>query len=152
MSMEYKGTLNSAKEFAAAGRLEEWVHLYLHAEGDNVPFSDGLKKVPRCFFGLARMPVALLTRICGPEEGMRWPVEAGGFERIVSELMEAMREGRDVPPMIVKYEAGAFELNDGNHRHEACRRLGIEAYPTIIWITEAVDRDDFFVRYGEYLL
>ena len=150
--MEYRGTFTSAKEFAQAGRLEEWVHRYLHAEGDNVPFSDGLKKVPRSFFGLTEMPVALFTRICGPEEGMRWPVDAGGFERIVNELVDALRSGRDVPPMIIKYEANEFELNDGNHRHEACIRAGISVFPTIIWITEEADRDDFIAKYGEYLL
>lgn len=150
--MEYCGTFASAKEFAEAGRLEDWVHLYLHAEGDNVPFSDGLKKVPRGFFGLTEMPIALFTRICGPEEGMRWSVDAGGFERIVNELMDALRSGRDVPPMIIKYEAGEFELNDGNHRHEACVRAGVKTFPTIIWITEDADRDDFLARYSEYLL
>ena len=150
--MEYRGTLASAREFAQAGKIEEWVHLYLHAEGDNVPLSDGLKKVPRSFFGLAEMPVELFTRICGPEEGMRWPVDAGGFERIVDELVDALRTGRDVPPMIIKYEADAFELNDGNHRHEACVRAGVKTFPVIIWITEEKDRDDFLARYGEYLV
>lgn len=150
--MEYCGTLVSAKEFAREGRLEEWVHLYLHAEGDNVPFSDGLKKVPRSFFGLTEMSVDLFTRICGPEEGMRWPVDKGGFERIVNELVDALRSGRDVPPMIVKYEKGQFELNDGNHRHEACVRAERKTFPSIIWITEDADRDDFLAQYGEYLL
>ena len=146
------GTFASAKEFADAGRLEEWVHLYLHAEGDNAPFSDGLKKVPRSFFGLTKMPLGLFERICGPEEGMRWPVDAGGFERIVGELMDAIRAGKDVPPLIIKYENGRFELNDGNHRHEACRRLGVETFPVIIWITETADRDDFLRRYSGYLI
>ena len=98
------------------------------------------------------MPVELFTRICGPEEGMRWPVDAGGFERIVDELVDALRTGRDVPPMIIKYEADAFELNDGNHRHEACVRAGVKTFPVIIWITEEKDRDDFLARYGEYLV
>lgn len=150
--MNYQGTFSSAKEFAAAGQLEEWVHRYLHAEGDNIPFSDGLKKAPRNFFGLTRMPLDLFERICGPEEGMRWPVDAGGFERIVGELVDSIRAGRDVPPLIIKYEAEKFELNDGNHRHEACRRLGVKTFPVIIWITEKADRDDFLRRYSEYLI
>lgn len=149
--MKYCGTTASAKEYAKVGRIEEWVHMYLHAEGDNVPFSDGLKKVPRSFFGLAEMPVMLFARICGPEDGMRWPVEKSGFERIVTELVDALRAGRDVPPMIAKYENGQFELNDGNHRHEACVRAGVRMFPVIIWITENADRDDFLARYGEYI-
>lgn len=150
--MDYSGTLASARQFAQAGRLEDWVHLYLHAEGDNVPFSDGIKKVPRCFFGLTEMPISMFGRICGPEEGMKYPVDRDGFERIVSELMNAIQSGRDVPPLIVEYSAGVFSLNDGNHRHEACRRLGVEKFPVIIWITETADRDDFLAKYGEYIL
>lgn len=150
--MDYSGTLASARQFAQAGRLEDWVHLYLHAEGDNVPFSDGIKKVPRCFFGLTEMPISMFERICGPEEGMKYPVDRDGFERIVSELMNAIQSGRDVPPLIVEYSVGVFSLNDGNHRHEACRRLGAEKFPAIIWITETADRDDFLAKYGEYIL
>ena len=150
--MEYRGTFASAKEFAQAGRIEEWVHLYLHAEGDNLGLSDGLKKVPRSFFGLTVMPVERFTRICGPEEGMKWPVDAGGFERIVEELVDAIKNDRDVPPMIIKYEDGEFELNDGNHRHEACMRAGRENFPVIIWITDDANRDEFLARYGAYLL
>ncbi len=145
--MEYRGSTASAREFAAAGRLEEWVHLYLRAEGGNIPLSDGIKTVPRCYFGLHDMPVNAFTRICGPEAGMKWPVEREGFERIVRELMLALQNQRDVPPIIAEYRRGEFELQDGNHRHEALRRLRIRRYPAIIWTTEECDRDDFVRKY-----
>lgn len=55
-----------------------------------------------------------------------------------------------MPPLIVNYDRGNFHLNDGNHRHEAFNRLGIEKYWVIIWITSRYDYDDFMKTYGEY--
>lgn len=38
-----KYTSKAALEAGKSGRIEEWVHLFLCGEGDNAPFSDGLK-------------------------------------------------------------------------------------------------------------
>lgn len=149
--MKYSGTLTSAREYAQKGRLEEWVHLYLLSDGRNKPFSDGIKKERRCFFGLADMPVALFERICGPEEGMAYRVDPDGFDRHVSNLARAIAAGEDLPPMIVQYHDRTFELNDGNHRLAACARAGVKHFPVIIWITKEEDRDEFFKKYGCYI-
>ena len=37
--------------FAAAGKLEDWVHAYLLSDGDNPAFSHGLKLFDRFFLG-----------------------------------------------------------------------------------------------------
>ena len=145
--MEYRNSTESAMEFASAGRLEEWVHAYLTSDGRNKPFSDGLKLEKRHYIGPVHMPVSLFTRCCGPEDGMKWKVDPAGFESKVAGIIEAMENGIDIPPMIIHYfiENGipAFELTDGNHRHEACVRLGIAEFPVIIWIT----RDDEYDRF-----
>ena len=151
--MEYKGTLSSALEFAEAGRLEEWIHTYLCTDGRNEPFSKGLRLLPRYYLAPAGMPLSLFTRCCGPEEHMKWRVDEEGFERRVSALMEAIREKADIPPLIVHYfteedgAEGRFELNDGNHRLEAFRRLGIGEYAVIIWITEKWEFERFTETY-----
>lgn len=58
-------------------------------------------------------------------------------------------------PLIVHYliENGNdyFELNDGNHRLEAYKRLGIEEYYVIVWITEKDEYDSFMEKYSQYL-
>lgn len=149
--MKYSGTLTSAKEYAQAGRLEEWVHLYLLSDGGNKPFSDGLKREYRCFFGLADMPVTLFERICGPEEGMTYRVDPESFERSVSNLARLIAVGGELPPMIIQYRDGDFELNDGNHRHAACIRAGRDTFPVIIWITREEDRDAFLEKYGSFM-
>lgn len=139
--MEYKYTLSSAMSHAGQGRLEEWVHGYLCSEGTNKPFSDGLKLFDRYYIGPISMPLSLFERICGPEEDMRYRVNAEGFEKKVSALVKAILDGADLPPLIVHYYLengkGHFELNDGNHRHEALARLGAHSCHVIVWITDA---------------
>ena len=142
MTAAYERTLSAALAFAAEGRVEEWVHAYLRSDGRNVPFSDGLKLFPRVWRGPAKIPLSLLTRICGPEEGMRFRVAQAEFEERVSRLAEEVSAGADMPPMIVHCTKVGLELNDGNHRLEAYRRLGLEEGWAIFWATEG--EEDFF--------
>lgn len=149
--LDYKCALSSAKEYSAAGKLEEWVHTYLLSDGNNKEFSDGLKLFDRFFIGPVKMPLKLFTRCCGPEENMKYRVNGEWFEYHVNELAEVIRKEKDMPPLIVHYVDGGFELNDGNHRYEAYSRLGIEEYYVIVWITEKHEYDDFVKRYSDYL-
>lgn len=149
--MEYRCSLSSAKSFAQAGRLEEWVHSYLLSDGHNKEFSDGLKLLERRYFGPVEMPLELFERCCGPEAHMKFRVDKVWFEKHVAELTEAVWANRDMPPLIAHYVDDGFELNDGNHRFEACRRLGIKAYPFIIWITEEDECREFIEKYGRFL-
>ena len=53
-----------------------------------------------------------------------------------------------MPPLIVHYVDGDFELNDGNHRHKAMENLGITDTWVIVWITEPEEYEDFMAKYG----
>jgi len=149
--MEYKGTLSSAVEYAKNGKLEEWVHTFLLSDGHNRDFSDGLKLLSRCFLGPMKMPLSFFKRCCGPEEYMKWRVNRGFFEQKVGELQRVIAENADLPPLIVHYAEGEFELNDGNHRLEAYSRMGIKEYYVIVWITEKAEYEDFMGRYSKYI-
>ena len=149
--LDYKCTTTSAKNFAKEGKLEEWVHTYLLSDGHNREFSDGLKLFDRFFIGPIKMPLKLFTRCCGPEENMKYRVNAEWFEDHVRELENVIENTKDMPPLIVHYVDGSFELNDGNHRHEAYKRKGIEEYFVIVWITEKEEYDEFVLKYSEYL-
>lgn len=153
--MLYHNTASSAREFADAGRLEDWIHTYLTSDGHNQPFSEGLKLTKRFYISPVNMPLSLFERCCGPEPGMKWVVDAAGFENKVVGLMDAMQSGSDIPPIIVHYyiEDGvpAFELNDGNHRYEACIRLGITEFPAIVWITEEEEYRQYQKDYEKYV-
>ena len=149
--MEYKSTLSSAVGYAGNGKLEEWVHAYLTSDGHNKEFSDGLKLFDRYFLWPVKMPLSLFKRCCGPEKNMKWVIPTEPFEQKVSDLQKVILNEKDMPPLIVHYVDGEFELNDGNHRLEAYSRLGIEEYYVIVWITEKEEYADFMEKYSKYM-
>lgn len=134
--MLYKPTSDSAIEFAQAGKLEEWVQHFLRGEGNNLGFADGLKLAPRIYHSPQKMPLSLFTRICGPETGLKWQIDEGGFNWRVAKIMERYENEKwDMPPLIINRQEGIYELNDGNHRFEALKRLGVDEYWVIFWET-----------------
>ena len=149
--LKYSATLSSAKAYAEAGKLDAWIHLYLNEEGRNIPFSDGLKLFDRYYFSPAQFPICLFTRCTGPEPEMKYRVDKDWWEHRIAELEKSVKADDDMPPLIVHYSDGAFELNDGNHRHKVYENLGLEKAWVIIWITEEAERDDFMEKYGEYV-
>ena len=149
--LKYSATLSSAKAYAEAGKLDAWIHLYLNEEGRNIPFSDGLKLFDRYYFSPAQFPIRLFTRCTGPEPEMKYRIDKDWWEYRIAELEKSIKADDDMPPLIVHFVAGGFELNDGNHRHKAYENLGIEKAWVIVWITEEAERDDFMDKYGEYV-
>ncbi|MBS3990677.1 MAG: ParB-like nuclease domain-containing protein [Erysipelothrix sp.] len=149
--MEYKNTLSSAQNYAKNGKLEDWIHTFLMSNGNNVALSDGLKLYNRFFLGPLKMPLALFTRCCGPEENMKWRVDQEGFENRVTRLENTIKIEKDMPPLIVQFVNDGFELNDGNHRYEAYSRLNIQEIDVIIWITEKHDYELFLSKYSKYI-
>jgi len=98
------------------------------------------------------MPLSLFSRCCGPEADMKYRVKADWFEQHVTKLGSVIQSEKDMPPFIVHFVDGQFELNDGNHRFEACSRLGVKEYYVIVWITEKHEYDMFLSKYSEYLV
>ena len=144
-------TGSSARAYAAAGKQDDWIHLYLNEDGRNIPFSDGLKLFDRYYIAPAQFPVRLFRRCAGPEPEMKYRIDRDWWEHKVAELEKALRTEEDMPPFIVHYTQGEFELNDGNHRRKACENLGIDTVWAIVWITEKAELDDFMEKYGEYV-
>ena len=149
--LKYSATLSSAKAYAEADKLDAWIHLYLNEEGHNIPFSDGLKLFDRYYISPALFPVSLFTRCTGPEPEMKYRIDRDWWEYRVAEMEKSVQADDDLPPLIVHYVDGEFELNDGNHRHQACENLGIENVWAIVWITEDAELDDFMSKYGGYV-
>lgn len=97
------------------------------------------------------MPLSLFSRCCGPEEDMKYQVNAEWFEKRVQSLKKTLQSNDDMPPLIVHFVEHGFELCDGNHRFEALTQLGVKEYPVIVWITEKDEYDEFIERYRIYL-
>lgn len=149
--LTYKCSLSSVKEFAEAGKLEDWVHLFLLSDGHNKDFSDGLKLFDRYYLGPLTMPLSLFSRCCGPEENIKYQVNAEWFEKRVQSLKKTLQSNDDMPPLIVHFVDHGFDLCDGNHRFEALTQLGVKEYPVIVWITEKDEYEEFVERYRTYL-
>ena len=60
------------------------------------------------------------------ENKQKYRIDRDWWEYRVAEMEKSVQADNDLPPLIVHYVDGEFELNDGNHRHQACENLGIE--------------------------
>lgn len=145
-------TSKNARKFSNSGKIEEWIHQFLHDEGNNIPFSDGLKLENRYFIGPLKMPLSLFSRCCGPEETMKYRVGFEEFEERVTRIQHRLENGWDMPPLMICYENNGFELNDGNHRYEALTRLGVKEFDIIIWITKEKDYGRFMKDYESFIV
>lgn len=143
--------IESAKEYDVNGLLEEWIHTYLLFERKNKAFSDGLYLKERYYIGPIRMPVNLFRRSSGPEEGMKWRVNAAVFEERTNGWMDKIKSDEKVPPLIISYFDNTFEINCNSPLYEALTRMNVENFPVIIWITLRKDYEDFKQKYGEYV-
>ena len=151
LEMKFFATLSSALEYSKHGMIEEWVHLFLNDEGNNIPFSDGLKLEKRYFIGPIEIPLSILSRCCGPEENMKYVIEKDGFYARVNRIYERYKRGWDMPPLIVNYNDSGFELNDGNHRYEALIKSDKARYYVIMWITGKEILDEFVQKYSQFI-
>ncbi len=116
-----------------------WIQDFLRGEGNNVALADGLLLEKRHYFGPVPWKLRDLTRCCGPEPDMPYRTRESDFEKRVSGIIRRCETGWDMPPLIVRYEGGALTVSDGNHRHEAFRRMGKEEIPVIFWMTQRGD-------------
>lgn len=133
-------TLHGALEYGIQGRIEQWVHGFLQGLGHNPFLSYIISLESRYFFNPVLIRLNLFTRNCGPEDNMKYKVKRPSFDFMVSRMVESFKNGWDMPPLIVEYKNGGFDLSDGNHRLETLSRIGITHYFVIFWTT---DRNDF---------
>lgn len=143
--------VESAGEYEQNGLLEEWIHTYLLFERKNIAFSKGLYLEERYYMGPVMMPVNLFHRSSGPEEGMKWQVDAEVFETRTRQWMKKIELGEKVPPLIISYFDDSFEINCNSPLHEALMRMGVHEFPVIIWITLRKDYEDFKQKYAKYV-
>ncbi len=133
------GTLTKAKEFDNAGEIEQWLQLFLRNDGKNVALADGLLLEKRHYLGIKQIPIRLLENVpAGTPEYLHDEDSIRYFFFIVDK-MKADYDNWDTPPLIVSYSAGEFQVNDGRHRLEMYRQLGVEYVYAVIWTTKDED-------------
>ena len=130
------GTLTMARQYAEAGRIDVWMQDFLRADGKNLTLADGLLKEERYYFGLREVPLTLFSNIkTGVPEYLHAANDIEYFFDVVDRMKESLADGWDAPPLIVDYVYGQFHVNDGRHRLETYRQLGVERVWAAVWTT-----------------
>jgi ParB/RepB/Spo0J family partition protein len=90
--------------------------------------------------------VELEIRMLKPPAWILRPIDNG----IVSELVRSIQHMGLLQPIAVRSNVSGFEVVFGNHRLEACKRLGWEKIPSIVH--ELSDDEAFLARVSENLV
>lgn len=115
------GTLTQAKEYAKAGKIDEWMQLFLRADGKNLALADGLLEEERYYIGLREIPIQLLADVKeGAPEYLYRENDIQYFFEVADRMKDALPHW-DAPPLIVEYVYGRFQVDDGRHRLEMYR-------------------------------
>ncbi|WP_188889593.1 ParB N-terminal domain-containing protein [Paenibacillus radicis (ex Gao et al. 2016)] len=132
------GNTKCAMEYAQRGAIDEWIQLFLRNDGDNMALADGLLQEKRYYIGPIRADISEF----GIEEGApSYLTKANDIEWFfhkVDKIKEVYGEW-DIPPLIVNYSNGKYEINDGRHRNEALRQMKIKHTPVIFWTSSEAD-------------
>lgn len=132
--MKY-GTLAQAKMYNDNGKIEEWLQLFLRNDGKNVALADGLLLEEREYLGLMKLNISHFKDIKeGAPEYLTQENTIEYFFWIVENMKNSI-EDWDVPPLIVEYRDNKFFVNDGRHRLEMYRQLGVKAVDVVLWTT-----------------
>jgi hypothetical protein len=130
----------AAQQAAAQEQLEAWLYRYLQAGAwANLGLFEGLQRQPRWWLGPLEIDLGRLSRCCGPEPGMEYPVPAEAWDARVTALAERLSQPLEMPPLIVEYDQGRLSIRDGNHRHEAMQRKGWRTGWVVIWHNSQVE-------------
>ncbi|MDR2569514.1 MAG: hypothetical protein LBD23_04330 [Oscillospiraceae bacterium] len=134
----FEPTSKSAIDYARKNQLEEWVHEYLCTDGNGKYLSDILKRKKIQYKEPKRISLDFIRRCAGPEPEMEFtteePVES--FWKLVDEQAARFNTGDwDMPPFLAldRIIDGTYGLEDGNHRYEALKKLGINEYWVILF-------------------
>ena len=130
------GTLTLAKQYDKDGKINEWMQDFLREDGKNLALADGLLLEERHYFGLCEIPIALFSDVkSGAPEYLHAENDIEYFFHVVEQMKESLADGWDAPPLIVEYVYGKFQVDDGRHRLETYRQLGVERVWAAVWTT-----------------
>lgn len=74
---------------------------------------------------------------------MLFPENGEKFERRVSDMVDSIDKGWEVPPLISWYLEDGHSIADGTHRHEALLRAGYFSYWVFIFFSTKDDMRKF---------
>lgn len=135
------GTFHIAQEYEQKGKIDEWVQLFLRSDGKNVALANGLLKEKREYLGIVKLDISLFQDIKrGAPEYLTIENDQEYFFWVVEQMKDSL-EHWDVPPLIVEFRNNHFYVNDGRHRLEMFRQLGVQEVDAVLWTTGEEDKN-----------
>jgi hypothetical protein len=109
--------------------LRELCIQFLRCDGNNTKLALHLESRSGASVTLEKVLLQNLVKINGPDNSFQWYEEPKMWEKRVTALAKAMQEEGYKPlPLIITNFWGEETIADGNHRHEAMLRLGMQEY------------------------
>ncbi len=141
-------SVEAAKRADDAGRLAEWVMGFLASPGsDNEALAAELAFAGASFLGPVRVALDDLNPLAGPDDhDVSIPVPEQEWDDEVDAMDERLARGWEPPPLLVSHRRGVYELEDGNHRHDALRRAGATHAWAVLVFWDESDRSAFSSR------
>lgn len=135
---------DSAIQANEKGALTKWMVNYLRNSGRNPVLARGLEKDGAFSTKLIDYPLNRLKILMGPHESFRYYEDPETFHNRVLEMIESLKQGwKPVPLVATDIWNDGLELNDGAHRVEALKRVGIKTYPTVFYFKDQISLDTF---------
>jgi hypothetical protein len=119
--------------------VEEWLQEFLNGEGKNKALATGLLNDKRYYLGPVVMSMNLFDIPEGAPDYLTRENDIEWFYYVADEMVKALKDGWDMPPLIVNYDNGKYEPTDGRHRYEALRKMGAQGVYAIIWTSSEKD-------------
>lgn len=129
--------LSDAIESFNKGEGARWCQAYLRGEGRNEKLAEHLRDETHFTIHMIEFPLNRLIRIIGPEAGMIYREDPDIWEKRIVALVDVIRTGAELEPLIITDLWGPLEIADGNHRHAALKRCGRDKYWTLFFFARS---------------
>jgi len=137
--IEKIGTLSCAMKYGKEGKIDAWLQKFLHSTGANLALASGLLHEKRYYLGPVKMSMQLFDIPPGAPDYLTSDNDIAWFFQVADRMVQSTKDGWDMPPLIVNYANGVYEITDGRHRYESFRKLKADEVPAVIWTSSEKD-------------
>ena len=106
---------------------------YLKGEGANPKLAEAIENHADYTAKLIECDLDKLIRVTGPEENMTFREDPQIWEKRINYFVDLLKQGIELPPLIVTNFWHENHINDGTHRFAALKKLGYKKYWTIVF-------------------
>lgn len=132
----YAPTIGSASAFANEGLLEEWMQCYFQLTR-RAALQERESAKGRLYFGVVKFPLRLIQK--------------NGIEHVALSEDECNDRIAENAPLLIRYEQRQFHCTEQRELFAALKLRRVNAYPSIIIVSENADYKRFMTYYGTVL-